>query len=124
MNCCSDNHQYYNEPLFNCCENCIFCLGKSNNQHIFLTYNECAFKINNKLYYANCRCRPCCHVSCMKSWLIESGRCPECSVYFTEIVEKKCCTFDNLCGCFLIFICISTFSLAVLCIIVQNKYIF
>uniref|UniRef100_A0A6C0B446 RING-type domain-containing protein n=1 Tax=viral metagenome TaxID=1070528 RepID=A0A6C0B446_9ZZZZ len=122
MNCCS-NYQYYNEPLFNCHENCIFCLGKSNNQHIFLTYNTDCFKIDNKLYRINCICRPYCHVSCMKSWLNESLRCPECSIYFSDIIEKKQCTFYSLCAMFFSFLCVSIVCLIIISIVVHNKHL-
>ena len=122
MYCCS-SYQNYNEPLIHCYEKCIFCLGKFSDQHIFLTYNNDVFKINNKLYFANCKCRPFCHILCMKSWLTESVCCPECSIYFTEIVEKKHCVFENLCAYFLIFVCVSTFTLVIIVIIVLNKHI-
>ena len=122
MNCCSD-YQYYNEPLFDYCENCIFCLGKSSNQHIFLTYNADMFRIDDKTYCINCSCRPHCHFSCMKSWLVESRRCPECSVYFSNIIEKKSCTIYNLCACFFSVLCISVVCLVIIGIVVHNKHI-
>ena len=120
MYCCS-NFNY--EQLVECYEKCIFCLGKFNEQHKFLIYNNGSFKINNKVYHLNCICRPYCHLSCMKSWIIESERCPECSVYFTEIIEKKYCTFENLCACFLIFFFVSTVCLVIIGVIIQNKHI-
>jgi len=122
MNCCYD-YQHDYDSLINSYDKCIFCLGKSNKQHVFLTYNADVFKINGKSYRVNCICRPRSHVSCMKSWLLESHRCPECSVYFNEIVEKKCCTFENLCSCALVFFCVSTFCLVIIGVVIHNKHI-
>jgi hypothetical protein len=122
MNCCSNRH-HYSEPLIDCYEKCIFCLGKFSVQHVFLTYNSDVFIIDEKSYRVNCTCRPRSHLLCMKYWLEESHRCPECSVYFNEIVEKKCCTFENLCCYALAFFCVSTFCLVMIGVFIHNKHI-
>lgn len=122
MYCCSD-YQYFNEPLLNCYEKCIFCLGKFNKQQGFLIYNMNVFKLVNKSYLINCICRPFCHISCMNTWLIENERCPECSVYFTELTKNKKYTFGNLCAYTLIFLCVSTIFLIIIGIVAHNKHI-
>uniref|UniRef100_A0A6C0B7L0 Uncharacterized protein n=1 Tax=viral metagenome TaxID=1070528 RepID=A0A6C0B7L0_9ZZZZ len=118
---CYPEHNYV--PFVECHYKCIFCLIKFNTeqQQPFLIYNYNVFKLNDKIYQVNCQCRPFCHISCMNNWLIESVHCPECSVWYTESIEKKCCTFENLCVAFFIFLCIITFCFVVVAVVLHNK---
>lgn len=116
MFCCS-RKQLYKEPLLGCYERCIFCLGTFNDEFVFLTYYSNVFTLNEKHHRINCICRPFCHIPCMKSWILESMHCPECSVPYTNVVEKNHCTFFRI-FCF-VFTC---FSLTTLALIIIRYY--
>jgi hypothetical protein len=100
--------QNNNEPLIESIyetNRCVFCLQSTNSTFVSILYKQSTFLLNEKKYQLNCRCLPVAHQSCMNSWLIESNRCPECSVHLTETaVENKKYT------CNIVWFCLAVFS--------------